>query len=79
MVFPLMLKPRRGSDSLGVRLLRGGPIPACFRTEAYIAQEYMRGTELTVAVLQGQVGMPLQIHLPEGTQTEYPGRTKTTA
>ncbi len=66
MAFPLMLKPRRGSDSLGVRLLRGGPIPARFRTEAYIAQEYVHGTELTVAVLHGHVGMPLHIHLPEG-------------
>jgi D-alanine-D-alanine ligase-like ATP-grasp enzyme len=71
MAFPLMLKPRRGSDSLGVRLLRGGPIPARFRTEGYIAQEYVRGTELTVAVLRGRVGMPLQIHLPEGTPYSF--------
>lgn len=71
MAFPLMLKPRRGSDSLGVRLLRGGPIPARFRTEAYIAQEYIHGTELTVAVLHGRVGVPLQIHLPEGTPYSF--------
>jgi D-alanine-D-alanine ligase-like ATP-grasp enzyme len=71
MAFPLMLKPRRSSDSLGVRLLRGGPIPARFRTEAYIAQEYVHGTELTVAVLHGHVGMPLQIHLPEGTPYSF--------
>jgi len=71
MTFPLILKPRRGSDSLGVRLLRGGPIPARFRTEAYLAQEYMRGAELTVAVLHGHVGMPLQIHLPEGTPYSF--------
>ena len=71
MAFPLMLKPRRGSDSLGVRLLRGGPIPARFRTEAYIAQEYMRGTELTVAVLHGHVGMPLHIQLTEGTPYSF--------
>ena len=69
--FPLMLKPRRGSDSLGVRLLRGGPIPVRFRTAAYIAQEYIRGTELTVAVLHGHVGVPLHIHLPDGTPYSF--------
>jgi D-alanine-D-alanine ligase-like ATP-grasp enzyme len=66
-----MLKPRRGSDSLGVRLLRGGPIPVRFRTAAYIALEYMRGTELTVAVLHGHVDMPLHIHLPDGTPYSF--------
>ena len=71
MAFPLMLKPRRGSDSLGVRLLRGGPIPVRFRTEAYIAQEYVHGTELTVAVLHGHVGMPLHIDLPEDTPYSF--------
>lgn len=71
MAFPLMLKPRRGSDSLGVRLLRGGRIPARYRTDAYIAQEYAHGTELTVAVLHGRVGMPLQIHLPEGAPYSF--------
>ncbi|HEX2227190.1 MAG TPA: ATP-grasp domain-containing protein, partial [Candidatus Binatia bacterium] len=71
MGFPAVLKPRRGSDSLGVRLLRGGPVPARFRTEAHIAQEYIRGTELTVAVLDGHVGMPLHIQLPEGTPYSF--------
>jgi D-alanine-D-alanine ligase len=71
MLFPLILKPRRGSDSLGVRLLLGGPMPARFLTESYIAQEYMRGTELTIAVLHGHVGMPLQIQLPEGTPYSF--------
>jgi len=71
MAFPLILKPRRGSDSLGVRLLRGESIPARFRTDAYVAQEYMRGAELTVAVLGGYVGKPLRIHLPEGTPYSF--------
>jgi hypothetical protein len=30
---PLVLKPRRGSDSIGVRLLKKGPIPARLRTD----------------------------------------------
>jgi len=64
--YPLILKPRRGSDSIGIRLLQGGPIPPAGRTEDNIAQEYVRGTELTVAVMHGRVGAPLRIVLPEG-------------
>lgn len=65
--FPLIFKPRRGSDSIGVRLLRDGPIPARARAGQYIVQEYVRGAELTVAVFRDQVGVPLRILLPEGT------------
>lgn len=64
--YPVILKPRRGSDSLGVRLLHQGPIPTRFRTEDYIVQEFVRGTELTVASLGDRVGIPLRILLPEG-------------
>ena len=69
--FPLFLKPRRGSDSIGVRLLRQGPIPRSARTGAHIAQERVLGAELTIAVLHGRVGMPLQIFLPEGTPYSF--------
>ena len=68
---PLVLKPRRGSDSIGVRLLKKGPIPARLRTDHYIAQQYVRGTELTVAVCRDRVGMPLRIILPEGTPYSF--------
>jgi D-alanine-D-alanine ligase-like ATP-grasp enzyme len=64
--FPLVLKPRRGSDSIGVRVLRQGPIPEIARSEDFIAQQHIRGTELTIGVLRDRVGMPLRIHLPEG-------------
>lgn len=37
-LFPLMLKPRRGSDSIGVRLITNGVLPARSRTEDYIVQ-----------------------------------------
>jgi D-alanine-D-alanine ligase-like ATP-grasp enzyme len=67
MSFPLMLKPRRGSDSIGIRLLRHGPIPARARTDSHIAQQYVNGAELTVAVFRRRVGMPLRILLPAGT------------
>jgi D-alanine-D-alanine ligase-like ATP-grasp enzyme len=68
---PLVLKPRRGSDSIGVRLLKEGPIPARLRTDRHIAQQYVRGTELTVAVCRDRVGMPLRIILPEGTPYSF--------
>jgi D-alanine-D-alanine ligase-like ATP-grasp enzyme len=60
--FPMVLKPRRGSDSIGVRIARSGPIPP-----DHLAQEWVRGMELTVAYIGGNVGAPLRIELPEGT------------
>ncbi|HEY7557760.1 MAG TPA: ATP-grasp domain-containing protein [Candidatus Binatia bacterium] len=71
MPFPLVLKPRRGSDSIGVRLLRDGPIPAPARTDEYITQQYIRGAELTVAVFRDRTGMPLRIVLPESTPYSF--------
>jgi D-alanine-D-alanine ligase-like ATP-grasp enzyme len=68
---PLVLKPRRGSDSIGVRLLKETPIPARLRTDRHIAQQYVRGTELTVAVCRGRLGTPLRIILPEGTPYSF--------
>jgi len=59
--FPMVIKPRRGSDSIGVRIARSGPIPA-----GHIGQEWIRGMELTVAYIGGTVGAPLRIMLPEG-------------
>ncbi len=41
------------------------------RTDDYIAQHYIRGTELTVAVLHKRAGMPLRIFLPEGTPYSF--------
>lgn len=65
--FPLVLKPRRGSDSIGLRILKKGPVPTRIRTERYITQQFVRGSELTVAVFRKRVGTPLRILLPEGT------------
>ena len=60
--YPMVIKPRRGSDSLGVRIARSGPIPPdC------LGQELLAGTEITVAVLHETVGAPLRIELPPGT------------
>jgi D-alanine-D-alanine ligase-like ATP-grasp enzyme len=71
MPFPLVLKPRRGSDSIGVRLLQDGPIPAHARSDGYITQQYVRGAELTVAVFRDRAGMPLHILLPEATPYSF--------
>jgi D-alanine-D-alanine ligase-like ATP-grasp enzyme len=71
MRFPLVLKPRRGSDSIGVRLLRDGPIPAYARTDGYIVQQCVRGAELTVAVFGDRAGTPLRILLPEATPYSF--------
>jgi len=60
--FPMVTKPRRGSDSIGVRIARAGPVPP-----GYIAQELVVGDELTVAVLRGAVGAPLKVEIPPGT------------
>jgi predicted ATP-grasp superfamily ATP-dependent carboligase len=60
---PIVLKPRRGSDSIGVRLVRDGAVPA---DERLLAQEWIRGEELTVALLGSRAGKPLRIELPPG-------------
>jgi len=62
---PLVLKPRRGSDSIGLKVLRTGPIPASCRHRDYLAQPLVRGAELTVAILGNEVGVPLRIVLGE--------------
>ena len=68
---PLLLKPRSGSDSIGVRLLKDGRIPARARTDGYITQQYVHGVELTVAVFRDRAGMPLRIFLPEATPYSF--------
>jgi D-alanine-D-alanine ligase-like ATP-grasp enzyme len=61
-----ILKPRQGSDSIGVRLLNG-PVPAHQRTPDHIVQEFVRGQELTIGLFRGRAGEAVRILLPEGT------------
>lgn len=63
---PLVLKPRRGSDSIGLRMLDKGPVPARLRDADWLAQERLRGVEITVAMIGNRVGAPLVIELPDG-------------
>lgn len=69
--YPLVVKPRRGSDSIGVRVLRRGPLPSRYAGEPFLVQEQVRGLEMTVAVLHGRPGMPIRILLPEGTPYSF--------
>jgi D-alanine-D-alanine ligase-like ATP-grasp enzyme len=62
---PFVLKPRRGSDSIGVRLV--GDVPRSKRDEDHLLQERIVGDEVTVALFRKRVGMPLRILLPPGT------------
>jgi len=66
MRFPLVVKPRRGSDSIGLRLA-SGRLPTGAKNDRYLVQERVLGAELTVAVVGGRVGSPLRLDLPEGT------------
>ena len=63
--FPVVLKPRWGSDSIGLRLYTHGPVHARKRNERYIVQRYIRGADITVGVLNGEAGAPLHIRIPD--------------
>ena len=63
---PVVIKPRRSSDSLGLRLIDRGPIPTRLRTREHIAQTRVRGVEISVALWGHRAGFPLQILLPRG-------------
>src|SRR5437773_2515670 len=69
--FPLILKPKHGSDSINIRLLKNSPIPTHTQTDDYITQQYIRNTELTVTVFRDQTGMPLHILLPKETPYSF--------
>jgi D-alanine-D-alanine ligase-like ATP-grasp enzyme len=58
----LVLKPRRGSDSIGVRIV--DHVPQSARNPDHLVQERIVGDEVTVAVFRDEVGMPLHIHVP---------------
>ena len=63
---PIVLKPRRGSDSIGLRVLRTGSVRATLKNETMLVQPQILGTEVTVAVIDGVAGDPLRLELPEG-------------
>lgn len=63
---PVVLKPRRGSDSIGLCVLRSGPLPERLRNEATLVQPQIFGAELTVGVIDGHAGEPLRLELAEG-------------
>jgi D-alanine-D-alanine ligase-like ATP-grasp enzyme len=66
---PFVLKPRRGSDSIGLRVAHS--IPHARRNEDHLVQSRIVGDEVTVGVFRGEVGMPLRILLPPGTPYSF--------
>lgn len=63
---PVIVKPRRGSDSIGLRVVRTGRLPAALRSASMLVQPQVFGMELTVSVIDGIAGRPLRVELPEG-------------
>lgn len=63
---PIILKPRRGSDSIGLRVVRGERLPARLRNDTMLLQPQIFGAELTVGVIDGIAGEALRIELAEG-------------
>lgn len=63
---PVIVKPRRGSDSIGLRVVRGPQLPARLKIAAMLVQPQVFGAELTVGVIDGHVGEPLRLALAEG-------------
>ncbi len=61
---PFVLKPRRGSDSIGVRIVNA--VPAAKRNSDHLVQARVVGREVTVAIFRDEVGLPLEILLPAG-------------
>jgi len=66
---PLVLKPRRGSDSIGVRI--ASAVPSAARNAEHLLQSRIVGREVTVALFRDEVGMPLEILLPRGTPYSF--------
>ena len=69
--FPAIVKPRRSSDSIGLRLVRKGPLPERYRTGEYLVQEHLRGREITVALIGSRVGQPLELALAAGATYSF--------
>ena len=61
---PFVLKPRRGSDSIGVRIASTVPEPK--RNAEHLVQARIVGREVTIGVFRGEVGAPLEISVPLG-------------
>lgn len=59
-----VLKPRRGSDSIGVRI--ASTVPEHKKDSNHIVQARVVGREVTIALFRGEVGVPLEIHVPPG-------------
>jgi D-alanine-D-alanine ligase-like ATP-grasp enzyme len=66
---PFILKPRRGSDSLGVRV--AARVPRSASNTDHIVQARIVGREVTIGIFRERTGMPLEILLPRGTPYSF--------
>jgi D-alanine-D-alanine ligase len=64
--FPAVVKPRWGSDSIGLRRYAHGPVPPGKRNERHVVQRFIRGAEITIGILNGEAGAPLHVRIPDG-------------
>lgn len=61
---PFIVKPRRGSDSLGVHI--ASEVAPSKRNAEHLLQSRIIGQEVTVALFRGEVGLPFHILVPPG-------------
>ena len=61
---PFILKPRRGSDSIGVRI--ASEVPSAKRNADHLVQARIIGREVTIGLFREHVGMPFEIFVPRG-------------
>lgn len=61
---PFVLKPRRGSDSIGVQIATA--VPRAQRDRDHLVQRRVIGREITIALFRGEAGAPLEIFVPRG-------------
>jgi len=66
---PFVLKPRRGSDSIGVRIARS--VPQAKRNPDHLVQARIVGREVTIALFRGEVGLPIEIRVPRGVPYSF--------
>ena len=69
--FPVIVKPRSGGSSVGLRCIEEGADLAVYRGgEPMLIEEYLPGREFTVGILDGEALPPVEI-IPNGGVYDY--------
>ena len=69
---PFVVKPRRGSDSIGVRI--ASDVAPSKRNVDHLVQARIIGHEITIALFRDQVGVPFRILVPPGEIYSFSGK-----